>query len=160
MSHFASFSSRPGRFLLLTVFGGFTLMGCGKDPEGVGKELAEVMCDCAKKGSDQQYERDEKLASEIEDGKIKSGQQYYARQKELSRATHSEDSTCMAKFTALSTQMEVDFVKQEDRQTISNAAQANFKQCKQEREADEKSRKDLQLQQLVAKLPYMTPAVQ
>lgn len=96
------------------------------------------------------------LAEELKAGKITTYSQFNARALELARPIQVIDSTDAAKFKSLVTQSQVDFPKEEDRTTMTNALQAHIKQCDEERAANTKTAKDLDIQvlQLKSKLSF------
>lgn len=147
-----SWPARAGRLTLLLVSSAL-LLSCAKDPESAGKEIAEFFCEVARRDDGNRYRMNEKLVDEMQTGKIKTFPQYQVREKELRKEFSREDSVAGVKLKALTTQAEVDFVKEEDRTTMRNTLQAHMKQCAEEQMTQNKDRKKLQLSSLIAKLP-------
>jgi hypothetical protein len=145
---------------MLLALGSTLLLGCSKNPESTGKELASLMCDCATQKSKLLYERNEQLQKDIEGGKYKTQSEVYAEMKKFNKEIRQADSTCSAKPNSLTMQAKVDFVKEEERTTLANAFQANYQQCVQEEQAKLKDRKPININALLYKLPYSQPATQ
>lgn len=145
----------PTTRLLLIASTVLPLSGCfDKKPQDAGREMAEMICEREADKDDAEYKRDETLLAELQNKKITSDQQFQARRDELQRPIKREDSISFTKMKALETQYEIDFPKEDDRKTIRNAAEANYKQCRTEREAKIKDRKDVETEMhtLVMKL--------
>lgn len=142
----------------LLALGSTLLLGCSKNPESTGKELAQLTCDCATQKSKLLYEHDEQLTKDLESGKYKTQTEAYAAQTLLNKQVMQADSACQAKPNTLTLQAKVDFVKEEDLTTLANAYQANYQLCRQEEDAKTKDRKPLHVSTLIYKLPYNAAA--
>lgn len=138
---------------------GGALLGCARpDPQGAGREFARLRCDCTAAKDAQTYGRSQQLEKRLAAGAIASRTQLYDELAVLDRAIGARDSACRMQATAFRFRAQVDFVKEADRLTFLNAAQASYAQCQLEQERTARARPRIDLSTLAAGLPADAPA--
>lgn len=148
----------PGRGLVLAAAGSLLLAGCGhKDPETVGKQMADYLCESANQGEAALYAREQRLVAEMKAGTIKTRTQYRDRSMALFKPIEHDDSLRGVKIKTLLAELDADFPQREERQAAGQVITQYMGQCEAAQKARQKQQPPTQLAQLRAQLTGPAP---
>ena len=147
------FFLRPAPLLLVLALGSALLPACSPNPASAGQAISDDYCTCATRKADLAYTDAVQLQHDLTTGKYPTRDDAVLALERLSEVIRHNDSLCMARVNARTTQVRYHEVKPADLPAFDQAVRDRYAQCQQALTAKRATHAPIDLNALIAKLP-------